>query len=326
MATTLYNINDDPQILLDHYNKYGVIAVTGILNEQQIIDTHRDIENLLKKECNENFSFDDPDTYNTVDQYVNRYGCLDNRPLFTTQLMKNRLNTNLRKIYSILYELPENELTPSHDRVAWMRPTIGPNYEDWKHFDTPFEYPGLHLDIDPSGYFNIPFSKQVSKSINMLTYNDTRDFISENNAKHITMGRSIQGIINLFDNEEEDGGFHCFPEGHIMVEKWYNDSKEYLPSPSTNGRYIFKQKTKNDAIFFNTTRIPCPAGTAILFDATLPHGTKPNRSQNNRMIQFARYTPKKIFDTKTFLNRQKTLLKICNNISYPLTEQDMEIL
>jgi hypothetical protein len=77
--------------------------------------------------------------------------------------------------------------------------------------------------------------------------------------------------------------------------------------------------------YADTTRIPCPAGTLLLFDAILPHGTKPNRSKNNRMIQFLRYEKKSNF-SKNYAMRSKAVLKKCHEIGYKPNEYELTVL
>lgn len=298
--------------ILNHYNEFGVVAITSILSPIEIYNTVIEIEELIKKNSNQHFSFYEPSTYNTVDNYVSKnYGVIGKTALFSNYIMKNRLHPNVRKAYSIVYDYPEEELTPCYDRASWMRPTIGTNGEDWRMYETPTN---IHLDISPTGYFTKNYDITVKQFLSTLNYQDAGDFIAENNAKHFTMGRHVQGVLNLFNNDEEDGGFHCYPTGHNILKDWYEQVKTRLPLPEPNGKYVFNEKQPTDKLFFNTERIPCPAGTLILFDATLPHGTKSNKSNKNRLIQFIRYIPKNTFEPKNFKNRCNAIMKNCNEI------------
>jgi len=156
----------------------------------------------------------------------------------------------------------------------------------------------------------------------LLEYKELRDFVHENNAKNIKMGRQVQGILNLFDNNIEDGGFHCVMGGHKTLQKWYEMNKDKFKNPIENGRYFF---TVYDKMYSQTERIPCPAGTLILFDVTLPHGGKPNYSNKNRMIQFLRYVPKNIFNKETLRKRQNKLKKIFKKIDFIPTKEEMRV-
>jgi len=128
------------------------------------------------------------------------------------------------------------------------------------------------------------------------------------------MGRHVQGVLNLIDNRVQDGGFHCIPMANATA--WLRDwtaVQKWSAPPEVNGRQVgvmscclffstsltpFSTK-KNRHVFTarecallpSSRRVPCPAGTLILFDACLPHGTQPNRSGRPRAIQFLRYIP-----------------------------------
>jgi len=138
------------------------------------------------------------------------------------------------------------------------------------------------------------------------------------------MGRQLQGVINLFDNKEEDGGFCFVPGSHLMLRDWYDRKKDRLPEAMPNGRYQF---TESDPEFYGKdVRLPCPKGTLIIFDAALPHGTRPNFSSKQRMIQFMRYMPKATFDPKTLLKRRKFVSKQLESIGYVPTNAEKNVI
>lgn len=303
----------------DCMDKYGVVAIKNILSKQEIQDTIKDIENIMKQYFGNLFSFSDPETYNLPEKDFNNHGVVGKVPLFTKQLIKNRFNDNVIEAFETVYG-DNIELLCQHDRVAWMRPTIGPNSEDWTKFRTPFNKPGVHLDMDPVGYYEKNFNKEVLKAVNELKYNDLRDFINENNFKHINLGNRYHGVLNLLDNEELDGGFHCYLGGHNLLSLWFEKAKPYLDKPNPNGRYVFNN-LDIDNMFSNTTRITAEPGTLIIFDSRLPHGTKPNYTSNSRLIQFISYQPKSLFEKKTLERRKKSLNKIFDEIGYKLNEK-----
>jgi len=265
----------EPDKIIETFNKYGVVAVTNVLTPTECMETFNDMG--LPKKCDIN----DITTYNLANKHMNRYGVIGDRPLFTKTLLRNRCHKNVRYVFSLLYN--SNNIVVQHDRVAWMRPTI--DHPEW---DTPFEYPGLHVDVNPQ-VFTIPEGeKLVKKFMSNLTYKDSDDFIAENNTWHHTMGRHLQGIINLFDNQEEDGGFQCVPmEDCVDWLKNWTINKKWRNPPEVNGRHIFTA----DEMYLPSYRVPCPAGTMVVFDGALPHGTKQNKSHNSRSIQFIRYIP-----------------------------------
>jgi ectoine hydroxylase-related dioxygenase (phytanoyl-CoA dioxygenase family) len=153
-----------------------------------------------------------------------------------------------------------------------------------------------------------------------------RDFISENNAKHWRMGRQVQGVLNLIDNRLEDGGFQCVPMRDPVewLRRWSPDQKWSTPS-EPNGRYFFTPKSYEE-LGIPATRVPCPAGTLILFDACLPHGTLPNRSGRPRAIQFLRYIPKSTFSEKCVRLRTAAVRMHCKRIGFVPSREEAEVL
>ncbi len=159
-------------------------------------------------------------------------------------------------------------LLACHDRAAIMRPTSG---MDGAAMDTEYHYPGLHLDVDPQSYCceDTGTADAVREFLNNLLYGDDkyvfffepicgnhffnptencvfyldfyffRDFVAENNAKHWTMGRQVQGVINLIDNRLEDGGFQCVPtfDPSSWLRKW-TPTQRWTTAPEPNGKYV----------------------------------------------------------------------------------------
>jgi len=278
----------EPERIIETFRKYGVVAVTNVLTPQECLETFNDMG--LPKECN----IDDLSTYNLADAYMNRYGVIGNKPLFTPTLLRNRCHKNVRYVFNLIYG--HDKTVVQHDRVAWMRPTA--MNQAW---DTPYTHPALHLDVNPQTFTMPEGQKMVRKFFDSIQYKDTDDFISENNSWHHTMGTHLQGVINLFDNEEEDGGFHCVPIENCVdwLTKW-TASRKWKTKPEVNGRHIF---SADELIGMPSYRVPCPAGTMIVFDGCLPHGTRPNRSDKSRAIQFIRYMPISAVGNKAARNK-----------------------
>ena len=152
----------------------------------------------------------------------------------------------------------------------------------------------------------------------LFRYSDIGDFVRENNAKHKKMGTTIQGVLNLVQNEYSDGGFHCVPGGHKEVAgEWYwgeggkGGARERMNKGEPCGRYIFDRKFQEDAkLCAYTERVISPAGALTLFDCLLPHGTRPNESGNSRIIQFLRYIRTDDLPPKARKNREVALKRI----------------
>ncbi len=62
--------------------------------------------------------------------------------------------------------------------------------------------------------------------------------------------------------------------------------------------------------------VPCAAGTLLLFDATLPHGTRPNCSATSRMILFLRYLPADGLPLEAWRGRNAALRRIARQVCF----------
>lgn len=292
------------------YDKYGVVAVTGVLSEEECRRLIRDgLEPHLPDGCH----MDDPATYSLADPAINRYGVIGKAALFDPAILSARLHPNVVAAYTAVSG--REDVYACHDRAAWMRPVaLNPSW------DTPFSWPGLHFDVSLSNYFNGDRSS-VETFLNNVEY-DQGNFVAENNAKHVSMGRTVQGVLNLFDNDEEDGGFQCVPGLFGSALQTWVSKHPALPKPEPNGRYDLRNFGVDMEIGRGAVRVPCPAGTLILFDATLPHGTKPNTSAKSRAILFLRYITSDELPSDAWARRNAALKRIVEKVGFkPTFEQ-----
>jgi hypothetical protein len=279
------------------------VGVTGVLTKDECHATIHDTY------LPEGFDIDDVKTYDKLDIVTNRYGVIGNDSLFTHRLLTNRSHPNVYKAFQTLYD--QKDLIVNHDRVAIMRPT-----DISMAWDTPYTFPGLHLDVDPQGFTAKGYDVEIKKYLKGINYKDKGSFTAENNGKHYTMGTRIQSVLNLLDNEEEDGGFQCvpMPDSNEWLREWVPKQK-WTTEMEPNGRYFFDGKSFGK-LGLCKTRVPCPAGTLIMFNATLPHGTMPNRSSKPRAIQFIRYSP--VTDLEDYKARSKLITKLCKDCKFPI--------
>jgi hypothetical protein len=298
---------DDVDGIVSCFRENGVVAVTGVLTSDECADTLTDMG------LPEGISVWDPASYDAMDSFVNRFGVVGHKSLFTPTLLRNRCLPNVVKVYELLYG--HGDLLAQHDRVAIMRPYYSASGIEQPKHDTPFSYPGLHLDINVPAFISEDGSeREITTFLQHLTYADDRDFTSENNAKHVSWGQHIQGVLNLIDNREEDGGFQCVPMRDCAA--WLREWGKSVTGPrEPNGKFVFDAKTFGK-LGFVAERVPCPAGTLICFDAALPHGTQPNRSDRPRAIQFLRYIPRLSFPLDTRTQRAAALARHCAKLKF----------
>jgi ectoine hydroxylase-related dioxygenase (phytanoyl-CoA dioxygenase family) len=288
----------------DCYERFGVVGVTGVLSVEECRNVvEQGLEPFLPDGCH----MADADTYALADTAINRYGVIGKSALFNRTLLATRLHPNVTAAYSAVHN--RADVFACHDRAAWMRPAaMNPAW------DTPFSWPGLHLDISPINYFDGERA-QVDSFLREADYSNG-NFVAENNAKHHSMGRTVQGVLSLFDNDEEDGGFQCVPGMFgSSLEPWVR-THDGMPDPEVNGRYNFRGFGSDAKLGSHAVRVPCPAGTLILFDATLPHGTKPNASLQQRAILFLRYLTSDELPPEAWQQRNAALRRISAQVGF----------
>lgn len=316
----------NPTLIKQIFNQYGVVAITDVLSIDECQETIDDVEKIIKKETGDNtFSFNDPNTYDSADRCMNRYGTIGKYPLFSQTLLRNRTHPNVAKAFEIVYN--NDNLVTQHDRIGWMRPTIATDGTLMEKYATPFDGVGLHLDVNPKGYFDPKYKSEVDKFLSNIPYKEPSDMLAEYGAKNITMGLQLQSVLNLIDNDEEDGGFQCVLGGHHKIHQWYDKAKEYMKEQLPNGNYIFNiARAPDRELIEDSVRVPCPAGTLIIFDLTLPHGTKPNHSQKNRMVQFIRYMPRTTLPKACYKKRNTLVNKMCQKVNFEPDDRQKKIL
>ncbi|WP_417878145.1 phytanoyl-CoA dioxygenase family protein [Vibrio sp.] len=90
---------------------------------------------------------------------------------------------------------------------------------------------------------------------------------------------NVQGVLALSDTSEETGGFQCVPELYRQLEEWRktqpNDRDPYVP----------------DLTGFDVDFISMKAGDLLIFNSLLPHGIRPNQSNQVRMAQYISMVP-----------------------------------
>mmetsp|Transcript_7801 Transcript_7801/g.13859 ORF Transcript_7801/g.13859 Transcript_7801/m.13859 type:complete len:326 (+) Transcript_7801:70-1047(+) len=296
------------------FDRFGVVGVTGVLSREECAQLISEgIEPCLPGGC----SITDPTTYDLADQALNRYGVLGKRTLFNSSILSARLHPNVVAAYKAVYG--REDVYACHDRAAWMRPALCS-----ARWDTPFSWPGLHFDVNLRSYFH-GRREDVDAFLCGLNYDDG-GFTAENNAKHVSMGRTVQGVLNLLDNEEEDGGFHCTPGFFGPALEPWADAHPGLPDAEPNGRYELKAFGPDAELGSASVRVPCEAGTLLLFDATLPHGTRPNVSHSSRLILFMRYATGDTLPTAAWRSRNASLHRVAQSVGfYPDDRQKMHM-
>lgn len=89
----------------------------------------------------------------------------------------------------------------------------------------------------------------------------------------------VQGILYLADTAEEQGAFSCVPGFHRMLKAWLEELPEGV-DPRVEALRTLTMKP-----------IAAKRGDMVLWHASLPHGSSPNRGTRPRVAQYIAMRP-----------------------------------
>ena len=275
---------DQKDEILQCFREYGVVIIRDVLTAEECERTRNDIIEIA--ENNSDFRYNDSSTWhNWPSSGIERYGQVQRDPYFTPQFMYNRQNPKVLEAFSILYNIPKEQLIVNHDRGCLFRPTkMNPSFKTQKN---------IHLDFDPWGFMSKKNESKVKNNLNQLQYGrKLNEFIFENNQVHSSMynGLHLQAGINLLDNQYEDGGFGCVPGFVNIFDKWAQEnSNSHFVSTAAERNSV--QFPSGHWIYHKAQRLPMKEGSLIIWDQKTPHGSFPNDSHQFRIAQFLKVYP-----------------------------------
>lgn len=258
---------DQTREWLQFFDEFGFVVISDALTEEECRLTKSEMFDLIEKQFP---LFDRNDCSTWKNWESESFGMSSKTPIFSPQILKNRQN---EKIYSVFSNIIGSEkILVNHDRWAIYRPTLLCG----DHFRTP---DNIHLDINPWRFESD--DQTVWSLVDSLTFNNIRDFVVENT--HVTKtlrGRQLQGIINLHDNDEFDGGLVLIPGFHTRFSEWVRTL-----GPMNDPECRFKIP-KNHPFQKFAQRITCRAGSLVIWDQRMIHGSRGNQSTEPRFVQF----------------------------------------
>ncbi|CAK9077140.1 unnamed protein product [Durusdinium trenchii] len=266
--------------------KYGFVIFRDVISEEDCRATRNEIWSYLESKV-PGFRRDDPETWRVLSEtntgrYYDAYGLPPDPVIVTRQLVRNRQNCNVIRAFK---NILGDGILVSQDRWCLYRATQRGGVPTRNN---------LHLDLHPWRYLD------GNTQIEDLRYEEGHDheFSLEIPRSRAEDGPHIQGVLNLLDNLEEDGGTQLVPGFHNAFMEWkleLGKESEWLFKPGQhsnwlhpgNGGASFKFH-EQDPIQALAHRIPLKQGSLLLWDQRCVHGSRPNCSSRVRMAQFIR--------------------------------------
>jgi len=281
------------------FDKYGFVVVRDVLTPQACEETLNEIFSLL--ENGTGFIRSNVDTWSRWPaDSIERYGSPHKPPVFLPQFLRNRQNPNVFRVFSTL--LHDDKLLVNHDRCCFFRPTKAGTLADGQALSKDMPEWGtnanFHIDMNPWAWMGDGAVNRMALST--LRYDKLNNFIFENNQPSHSDGVQLQGVLNLADNREEDGGFSCVPGFHLEFGQYFNSRKPNMGSPSYNF-------TPKEEPYHRGTRIVMRVGSMVVWDQRMAHGSLPNRSAHFRSAQFIKLFPQRTVDAARARARAETV-------------------
>lgn len=266
--------SDNPKVE-EFFDQYGFCVFRDVLSRDLCEETIDDMWKLVS-ECNPEVKRENPDTWY---QGWSSFGMPKNKPthpIFRPSFLRLRQHPSVFQCFASI--LKTDDIICSHDRCLMHRPTK--IHGEWrKNWAT---RPNVHLDLNPAEFFDLQCEKEVDKRISSLRYSQRKNksFISENNDVHSSMGRSVQGILNLRDlaSNIQGGGTVVVPGSHRSLSKWWENESDKIRSIVVGPtQHLF-----GDEMLAFSQRVCMRAGSLLIWDQRLIHGSTSNSSSSFR--------------------------------------------
>lgn len=286
------------------FKEHGYVIIRDVIPHIQCAATRKEIQTSIQTKIKSEFNMYDTKTHDCP-QTFNNYGMWSD-PLFGLEMMRNRCNKKLARAFAVVYGCSEQELIINHDSGCFYRPTQ-PHHADRATFSC---FPDLHVDFHPGGYLE---QKQIQAKRNQITYHHIRNWMLENNLLCRNDGLQLAGVINLYPNRRQDGGFHCADKFMHNFDAWLSEQKDKFQKPEI-GSYEFDKRDKTDMKYLTPcefVRASAPAGALIIWNQLTAHGSQPNDSDRFRCGQFVKVFKKSSFTAQRLERRKKEILRLC---------------
>ncbi|CAF1365520.1 unnamed protein product, partial [Adineta ricciae] len=215
---------------------------------------------------------------------ITNEGIIGHASLWTRQILLNRQSAALHAAYAAI--LGTEDLLVNHDRYGMFRPT-----RDYPQCST---RTNLHLDMNPWAYIEDQDNSYQIRFLGKMRYRNDDCWIEENNEPGCAkIGElHVQGLVNLADNLEEDGGFWLVPGFHRYMAQWAQEHPSLRKKFGRNSRFLVFDKDYVPDMYAVACHVSTRAGSAILWDQRTMHGSRANDSRRPRLAQFFKMFPR----------------------------------
>lgn len=278
---------DDHNGIQQFFNCFGFVVVRDVLNQQECKAT---IDEIWETHCEMSGGKvirDDLQTWGKHWPGMRSEGISGGNCVVKPQFVRNRSNAKVHHVASVL--LSDRKLLTNIDRFGIFRPTK--EHPEWKTTRN------IHLDMNPVYWYESPDAHEDDELMNSLTYDSPSDFILENNvvgSRASVYGKKvhIQGLINLEDNRDQDGGFLVCPRVHARLAEVTKQKLElWRRQFGDTNKFCVLPEEGNEDIHSLATRVTARAGSLVFWSQLSPHGSAPNNSGNFRYAQFIKMFP-----------------------------------
>ena len=152
----------------------------------------------------------------------------------------------------------------------------------------------VHLDLNPWWWAqnNVQGNRDVLFGANSIAYSCPEDLIKENNLVVQPMGNHAQCVLNFNDNLAEDGGTLVVPGSHLphAQSQWCTEHKSSVfkrrPFVTFDSETNASDAAVERKLMKTALRVTMRAGSLLIWNQCLFHGTTPNHSRRCRLAQF----------------------------------------
>ena len=300
------NTGEESRTILNFFQEYGFVVFRDVLKLQECEQTRAEIWQYLES-SSPGFERDNPDTYHHLSSQT--YGLAPIPAVFSPQIVRNRCNPSVLRSFQMV--LHADDLLVSHDRWCVYRPTRNVQINGllcdkpcWRTREN------LHLDLNPWTYFD------GSTSLDGLKYDCLRDFSKEINSVTHGSGPNVQGVLALNDNMALDGGTVLLAGFHNCFDEWTRSIGTMSASMSSKdkrmGHLVWRGKGSGSYKFSDMDplhrlkqRITMRAGSLLIWDQRVVHGSNHNNSCNFRVAKFIKAFKRSSVSEKRFNYRSK---------------------